>query len=714
MALERVRRLLVEVAYDVDEKSFNDAKAKTDELKKGLRDLGNAGRNLGKGFGRGARGATDAVGKLREGISNLDDRINSAIGNFVALGAAAGGAFVGKAISASIQAENLNARLLTVTGSADKASATMERLSKFTAGNSLVAAEAADAFIKLSNLGLDPSERALQSYGNTSAALGKDLDQLIEAVADASVGEFERLKEFGIKASVSGNKVAFTFRGQTTKIKKDADEIQKFLIGLGEQNFGDAMANQVNTLGNQLKKARERAENFLVAVGEAGLTAAVKRLNDRMTELSGGSGELADRIGVWLGEAVDKLINAINWAIENTATLKAIVVALGVAFAGLKVARFAGEIIAIGQGAAQAGQFIWGLVASVRSASGALQLIGAVASPVLIKIAAIGAAVVVFVDVMRFLTGNGGLIQDFVDRFASADGILGQFARALKSAQTELRPFVKELLSELVIAGKDIADDVLPVLLGIGVAIIDLGKTIAPFIVDWIKRFLQVQSTMRAVLMPIIRLIIDVGLKIFKLKVTITAFAIKVAAVLFKFSRIFLKFFLPIEDVFKKLVLVFDQVKAAGRRLGEALAPVFEKITALGGKIFDRVEQAFEKFLATIRKIIRKVASVVDLPREVLEFAGIGIGRETPGTTAIAERGARIGTGQARAATAAEELLRIRAQRNAVNAQIAAVNINLEGKVADTAALVDRGKEFGREVAGGLEDELRNFFPAEG
>ena len=60
--------------------------------------------------------------------------------------------------------------------------------------------QAVDGFTKLVNLGLTPSEAALQSYGDTSAALGKDLSQMIEAVADAATGEFERLKEFGIKA----------------------------------------------------------------------------------------------------------------------------------------------------------------------------------------------------------------------------------------------------------------------------------------------------------------------------------------------------------------------------------------------------------------------------------------------------------------------------------------------------------------------------------
>ena len=39
----------------------------------------------------------------------------------------------------------------------------------------------------------------IKSYGDTSAALGKDLSQMIEAVADAATGEFERLKSLASK-----------------------------------------------------------------------------------------------------------------------------------------------------------------------------------------------------------------------------------------------------------------------------------------------------------------------------------------------------------------------------------------------------------------------------------------------------------------------------------------------------------------------------------
>ena len=50
-----------------------------------------------------------------------------------------------------------------------------------------------------------------------------------EAVADAAVGEFERLKEFGIKAKSEGDKVTFLFKGVSTTVGKNAAEIETFL-----------------------------------------------------------------------------------------------------------------------------------------------------------------------------------------------------------------------------------------------------------------------------------------------------------------------------------------------------------------------------------------------------------------------------------------------------------------------------------------------------
>ncbi len=134
------------------------------------------------------------------------------------------------AVDAAADFETLNTSLLTVfNGSERAAKAAFDEITEFTTKTPFQLEEVASGFIKLKNLGLDPGIDSLRSYGNTASALGKSLDQMIEAVADAAVGEFERLKEFGIKARSEGDKVAFTFQGNTTVIQKNAADIQEYL-----------------------------------------------------------------------------------------------------------------------------------------------------------------------------------------------------------------------------------------------------------------------------------------------------------------------------------------------------------------------------------------------------------------------------------------------------------------------------------------------------
>lgn len=90
-----------------------------------------------------------------------------------------------------------------------------------------------DAFIALGNCGLDNSEHAIRAYANIAHTMGRPLIEMVNAVIEASVGEFERLKGFGIRARVSGNKVTFTYCGPPPKVNNDADGIQRYIMTLG-------------------------------------------------------------------------------------------------------------------------------------------------------------------------------------------------------------------------------------------------------------------------------------------------------------------------------------------------------------------------------------------------------------------------------------------------------------------------------------------------
>ncbi len=192
------------------------------------------------------------------------------VGGLVALGSAA--------VEASAKFQSYKASLSTVLGDSEKASQAFDKLTQFAAKTPFSLDQSVQGFIKLKALGLTPSEQAMMSYGNTASAMGKDLNQMIEAVADAATGEFERLKEFGIKSKNQGDTVAFTFQGVTTTVKNNSAEIQKYLMGIGETNFGGAMEKQMGTFNGAMSNLEDTWTQTLAAIGDAGLTDSIGRV----------------------------------------------------------------------------------------------------------------------------------------------------------------------------------------------------------------------------------------------------------------------------------------------------------------------------------------------------------------------------------------------------------------------------------------------------
>jgi len=229
-------------------------------------------------------------------------------------------AFVGfatvKLISVSRQFDIINASLVTATGSAEKASVAFEAIQDFAATTPFALGEVATAFVKLRNLGLDPSEKALVSFGNTASAMGKSLDQLIEAVADATVGEFERLKEFGIKARKQGDEVSFTFQGVTETIKNNSLSIQEYLEDLGNNQFAGAMALRADTLDGAISNLGDSWDQLFLTISSQGvgslITDGVRSATDAIGELTDfiASGQLFAVVAA-MGNQFDKVFTIV-------------------------------------------------------------------------------------------------------------------------------------------------------------------------------------------------------------------------------------------------------------------------------------------------------------------------------------------------------------------------------------------------------------------
>lgn len=208
-------------------------------------------------------------------------------------------------VSAQRNFDKLNSGLITMTGSAENAAKAFSVLQQFAKETPYGLNQAVEGFTKLVALGLDPSKEALISYGNTASAMGKDLNQMIEAVADAATGEFERLKEFGIKASQQGDKVSFTFRGVTTTVKKSSEEIQKYLLNIGNTDFAGAMDIRSKTLDGALSSLADTFDGLVLNIAQSGFGDAVaeqaQNAEDAIQSLSDSiaSGELISAIEDW-------------------------------------------------------------------------------------------------------------------------------------------------------------------------------------------------------------------------------------------------------------------------------------------------------------------------------------------------------------------------------------------------------------------------------
>ncbi|NVE91539.1 EF-hand domain-containing protein [Vreelandella titanicae] len=241
-----------------------------------LRGAQREARTFGTETAQGGRQATQALTQTSNEAQTTAGHLNQlkavAVGVGIAFTTMGVRDFVTDTYAAVSGSQQLQASLKTVTGSIQNASAAWDTLLGFAADTPFTLDQSVQGFIRMQSLGLNPTLEALRSYGNTSAAMGKDMMQMVEAVADATTGEFERLKEFGIRASKEGEQISFTFQGVTTTVANSAAAISQYLQNIGENQFAGAMADQMDTLSGKASNLEDTIYQFYLAIGDAGAT----------------------------------------------------------------------------------------------------------------------------------------------------------------------------------------------------------------------------------------------------------------------------------------------------------------------------------------------------------------------------------------------------------------------------------------------------------
>lgn len=198
-------------------------------------------------------------------------------------------------LKAAADMESMNIALQTsFQGNQKEAKAAFDAINKFAAKTPYGLEEVMTGFIKLKNMGLDPSEEALTAYGNTASAMGKSLNDMVEAVADAATGEFERLKEFGIKAKSEGDNVTFMFQGVKTTVGKNAKEIEQYLKYVGNVKFAGGIEAQSKSVKGMLSTLRDGVVMTASKIG----TTMLPRLKELMNQVT----PVVDRIANWVSK----------------------------------------------------------------------------------------------------------------------------------------------------------------------------------------------------------------------------------------------------------------------------------------------------------------------------------------------------------------------------------------------------------------------------
>jgi hypothetical protein len=194
-----------------------------------------------------------ATGSL-DGLSDkINGKVNGALsGLYIGLAAVVSGIGVlGKSgIEGASSLEGYRNTLNVVMGDTKKAGETFAWAVDFANKTPFETDSIVEATVKLESYGLKAKE-VMPAIGDMAGVMGKDLNDAVEAVADAQTGELERMKEFGITKQMIIDKGNEIMKGKQLVNDKgqivDQENFNKALFALMDDRFKGGMDLQANS-----------------------------------------------------------------------------------------------------------------------------------------------------------------------------------------------------------------------------------------------------------------------------------------------------------------------------------------------------------------------------------------------------------------------------------------------------------------------------------
>jgi hypothetical protein len=240
--------------------------------------------------------------------------------------------------------QSLKASLVTFTGSVENADRAFGIIRQFASETPFAVSDVVSSFNILIARGINPTVGELKAFGDIASGSGKSFQQLAEAVADAAVGEFERLKEFGIKAGKENDNITFAFANTTKTVTNDAESILAALTEIAEVQFAGATERQAQTLNGAFSNLGDAVDNLFFSIGEAGLSAEITRVTRKITGAIGETDSFARTVSSVLVGAIRTLEDAFEFLGRN---IDEIIIGFGVIFGAKLIRNVAATIGAI-------------------------------------------------------------------------------------------------------------------------------------------------------------------------------------------------------------------------------------------------------------------------------------------------------------------------------------------------------------------------------
>lgn len=208
--------------------------------------------------------------KTGSGFSSLSGVVKGAgIAIAAALSVGAVVEFGKKIFNVTAEYQRLNTALAQNLGNQTEANQKFKELNALAAVTPFSVKELTEAYIKFASRGIKLTNDEITKLGDVASSQGKSIDQLTEAVLDAQTGEFERLKEFGIRATKANGVVTTSFKGVETQANLTQEGVKNLIVAMGTYpGVAGSMEKQSETLGGRLSTLNDSFDQLLAAVGE--------------------------------------------------------------------------------------------------------------------------------------------------------------------------------------------------------------------------------------------------------------------------------------------------------------------------------------------------------------------------------------------------------------------------------------------------------------